>query len=295
MSKLGATCDSLLSADLVTADGEVLRASEDEHPDLFWAIRGGGGNFGIATALEYRLHPVGEVLAGKLAFGPGRVESTLAAFAAFVATAPDEMNVVGIVQRGEVDARFTMLVCHCGDPFVGNRLLAPLRALGPREDELRVAPYLEINASINPAAPVAHFQSNVFLPELDATAIATIAAAAKDAPPNARVFIVPFYGAITRVPVGDTAFALRSVGYELDLMGRWDGREKDEARATAWVAALRDALRPRATGVYVNQLGETSEPLVREAYAANYARLATLKRKYDPDNVLQSNQNIRPA
>jgi hypothetical protein len=109
------------------------------------------------------------------------------------------------------------------------------------------------------------------------------------------VFVVPLYGAITRVPRAATAFALRSSGYELDIMGRWDETEKDKARVLAWVQALRDALQPQATGTYVNQLGETSAKLVATAYGSNYSRLAALKKKYDPDNVFQSNQNIRPA
>jgi len=293
MSKFGAACDNLLSAELVSAEGKLLKASATSNPELFWAIRGGGGNFGIATSLEYQLHPVGNVLAGTLAFAPGRTAQLLEAFARFVAHAPDEMNVVGIVLPSEVGARFQMMVCHCGDPVAGNKLLAPFRALTPTEDRLRVASYLEINATINPAAPAAHFQTNVFLPALDAAAIAILSEATRNAPPGTRVFMVPLYGAISRVPADATAFALRRPGFELDLMGRWDddaGRE----RAVKWVQELRDALRRRATGAYVNQLGETSEALVRLAYGAHYARLAALKQKYDPDNALRSNQNITP-
>ena len=126
----------------MSADGKLLEASEKSNPDLFWAIRGGGGNFGIATALEYQLHPVGKVLAGTLSFAPGRTAQMLEAFAKFVAQAPDEMNVVGMVLPSEVGARFQLMVCHCGEPTQGNKLLAPLRALTPAEDKIRVAPYL---------------------------------------------------------------------------------------------------------------------------------------------------------
>jgi len=295
MSKFGAACDNLVSAQLVSADGKLLEASEKADPDLFWAIRGGGGNFGIATALEYRLHPVSSVLAGTLSFAPGRIAQMLEAFAKFVKQAPDEMNVVGMVLPSEVGARFQVMVCHCGEPTQGNKLLAPLRALTTTEDKIRVAPYFEVNANINPAAPVAHFQTNLFLPQLDAAAIATISSATRDAPANTRVFMVPLYGAIARVKPSETAFALRRFGFELDLMGRWDESGKDKERVIEWVKFLRDALKPWATGAYVNQLGETSERLVTTAYGDNYPRLTVLKSKYDPDNVFRSNQNIQPV
>jgi len=295
MSKYGAACDNLVSAQLVNADGKIVEASEKVDPELFWAIRGGGGNFGIATALEYRLHPVGNVLAGTLAFAPGRTAQLLEAFAKFARQAPDEMNVVGMVLPAEAGARFQLMVCHCGDPTQGGKLLAPWRALNPVEDRIHVAPYLQVNATINPAAPVAHFQTNVFLNQLDAGAIATLANATRDAPPDTRVFMVPLYGAITRVAPDATAFPLRRFGFEIDLMGRWDESGSNRERALEWVKSTRDALRPRASGAYSNQLGETGERLASAAYGENLPRLEMLKRKYDPDNVFRSNQNIQPA
>jgi hypothetical protein len=293
MSKFGAACDNLISAQLVTVDGRQVEASQTSNPDLFWAIRGGGGNFGIATSLEYRLHPVTDVLAGTLSYPPGRIPDLLQAFVKFVAAAPDEMNVVGQVLPSAQGTRFLMLVCHCGHPRQGNELLSPLRALKPQEDNVRVASYLETQTTINPYAPVAHFQTNLFLPELSAAAIATITAATNEAPPNTRVFIVPIYGAITRVGLSDTAFPLRKPGYELDLMGRW-GSPAEKDSAVRWVKSLRDSLLPFAHGLYSNQLGETSEELVRAAYGTNYSRLAEIKKKYDPQNVLRLNQNIKP-
>ena len=294
MSKYGAPCDNLIRAQLVTVDGRQVEASQNINPDLFWAIRGGGGNFGVATALEYQLHPVTDVLAGTITYPPGRIPELLQAFVKFVAAAPDEMNVVGEVLPSEQGPRFHMLVCHCGHPLQGNDLLRPLRALKPQEDHVRVASYLETQGTINPAAPVAHFQTDLFLPELSAAAIAAISMATNDAPPNTRVFIVPLYGAITRVGLSDMAFPLRQRGYELDLMGRWSN-PAEKATAVQWVKSLRDNLYPFAHGVYVNQLGETSEELVRAAYGSNYARLVEIKKKYDPKNVLRLNQNIKPS
>jgi len=294
MSKYGAACDNLLSAQLVTVDGRQIEASQKSNPDLFWAIRGGGGNFGVATALEYQLHPVGDVLAGTLMYPPGRIPELLQAFAKFVAAAPDEVSVVGQVLPSEQGTPFRIIFLHCGHPRQGNELLQPLRALKPQEENVRVMSYLEAQAAAFLPAPVAHFQTDLFLPELTAAAIATLTTATNDAPPNTRVFIVPLFGAISRVAVSDTAFALRRPGHELDIVGTWSAPAEKET-AVRWVKALRDKLQPFALGVYVNQLGETSDELVRAAYGPNYARLVQMKKKYDPRNVLRLNQNINPA
>ena len=294
MSKYGAACDNLLSAQLVMVDGSQVEASQNSNADLFWAIRGGGGNFGVVTALEYQLHPVTDFLAGTLTYPPGRSPELLKAFLKFVATAPDEMNVVGGVLPSEQGSRFWILVGYCGDPSKGNELLAPLRALKPIEDKIRTLSYLEAQAGAGfLSVPVAHFQTDLFLPELTDAAIAAITAATKDAPPKAKVLIVPFYGAITRVAVDDTAFALRRPGYEVDIVGLWS-EPAEKTRAIEWVKSLRNQLQPFAQGVYANQLGETSDELVRAAYGQNYARLVEVKKKYDPTNVLRLNQNIKP-
>jgi hypothetical protein len=293
MSKYGTACDNLISAQLVTVDGRQIEANQTTNQDLFWAIRGGGGNFGIATALEFQLHPVTDVLAGTILYSAEKLPDLLHSFVQFVETAPDEMNVVGIVLPSKQGRRFLVLVCHCGDPHHGDDLLKPLRALNPQDDKIRIASYLQTNATINPAAPGAHFQTDLLLPELGPAAIEAITTATNDDAPDARVFIVPIYGAVTRVGVTDTAFPLRQRGYELDIMGRWDV-PADQQRAVQWVKALRDHLQPLSQGAYVNQLGETSDSLVRVAYGPNYTRLGKIKKKFDPANVLRSNQNIRP-
>jgi FAD/FMN-containing dehydrogenase len=293
MPKYGAACDNLISAQLVTVDGRQVEASQNSNPDLFWAIRGGGGNFAVVTRLEYRLHPVADVLAGTLMYPAGRIPELLQAFVKFVAAAPDEMSIVGMVLPSEQGTRFRMLVCHCGDPRQGNELLKPLRALKPQEDNVRVMSYLEAQSAAFIPAPTAHFQTDLFLPELSASAIAKITAATNDATPRTRVFIVPLYGAISRVGLSDTAFALRQPGYELDIVGLWNA-PAEKASAVQWVNSVRDSLQPFAHGVYVNQLGETSDELVHAAYGPNYARLVDIKKKYDPGNVLRLNQNIKP-
>jgi hypothetical protein len=293
-SKYGLACDNLISAQLVTVDGRHTTASETINPDLFWAIRGGGGNFGVATIFEYRLHAVTDVLAGTMTFAPGRIPELLQAYAGFMATAPDEMHAVGSVISSKQGPYFHILLCHCGEAVRGNELLKPLRAFEPKEDNVRVQSYLYTQLTINPYTPATHFQTNLFLPKLGEPAVAAIAEASDHAPPNARVFIVPLNGAVSRVRVSDTAFALREHGFELDIMGRWN-KPEERASAIQWVRALRDKLKPFARGVYTNQLGETSEELVRAAYGPNYNRLAKIKKKYDPDNILRLNQNITPA
>jgi len=293
MSKFGAACDNLISAQLVTVDGRQLEASQNSNPDLFWAVRGGGGNFGVMTALEYQLHPVTDVLAGTLMYPAGRTAEMLQTFEKLVATAPDELNVLcGVLPSGQ-GARFQVQFFYCGVPRQGDELLRPLRALKPQEDNVRVKPYLEAQAAGFLRAPVAHFQTNLFLPELSAPAIAAISAATDHAPPTNRVFIVPLYGAISRVGIADTAFPLRRPGYEVDITGLWSNPAEKES-AVRWVKSLRDSLQPFAQGVYANQLGETSEALVKASYGTNYARLMEIKKKYDPGNVLRLNQNIKP-
>jgi len=295
MSKYGAACDNLLSAQLVTVDGKQVEASPSSNTDLFWAIRGGGGNFGVVIALEYQLHPVTDVLMGTLTYPPGRISELWPAFVKFVSAAPDDMNVVGGVLPSERGSRFWMLVCYFGRPHDGIELLRPLRALKPQEDAIRVRTYLEAQSGAGfLRAPIAHFQTDLFLPELTTAAISTITTATNDAPPNSRVFVVPLYGAIARVGLTDTAYSLRQPGYEVDILGTWSA-PAEKARAVQWVTALRDKLHPLARGVYVNQLGETSEELVREAYGSNYTRLVEIKKKYDPKNVLRLNQNVPPA
>jgi hypothetical protein len=283
-----------LSARVVTVDGRELEASQNSNPDLFWAIRGGGGNFGIVTEFEYRLHPVSEVLSGALTYPSGRVPDVLQAFGKFTAAAPDEILVLGEALPSKQGPTFLIHVRYFGDQRLRNDLLRPLRvSLKPQEDDVRVMSYLEAQGAASHPAPFAHFETNLFLPELSAAAIAVITTAINDAPPQFRVLIVPFFGAITRVVTSDMAFALRQPGYAVDLAANWSA-PAEKANAVQWVKALRDNLQPFAQGAYVNQLGETSEELVRAAYGSNYARLVEMKKKYDPKNVLWLNQNIKP-
>lgn len=293
MSKFGAACDNLVSAHVVTVDGKQLEASLTSNPDLFWAIRGGGGNFGVVTSFEYRLHPVSEILSGTLTY-PAHQEQ-LHAFAKYVAAAPDEMNVFAEMLPSPDGLRFLIHLRCLGSARAANDLLQPLRGpLHPLADTVRSMSYLESQTSGFTPAPFAHFQTNLFLPTLSEPAVEAIIAAINDAPAQFRVLIVPLYGAVSRVSVNDMAFALRQPGFEVDMLGTWNSPAEREG-AVRWVTALRDKLQPMGHGTYVNQLGETSAQLVKAAYGPNYRRLAEIKKKYDPNNVLRLNQNITPA
>jgi hypothetical protein len=294
MEKYGAACDNLISAQVVTVDGRQLETSRESNPDLFWAIRGGGGNFCVVTALEYQLHPVTQVLSGALMYPAGRIAELLENFVKFIAGAPDEMDAYAQLLPSEQGRRLKVDVCYCGDPRIGNDLISPLRALKPQDDTVKVRSYLEAQAAGGfLLAPVAHFQTNLFLPELGAAALAAIMTAINNAPATCRLIVVPLRGAVSRVSVTATAFALRQPGYEIDITGAWKSLA-EKADAVRWVEATRENLQHFARGVYVNQLGDSSDQLVRSAYGPNYARLAEIKRKYDPDNVLRLNQNVKP-
>lgn len=294
MPKYGAPCHNLLSAHVITVDGRQLMASPESNPDLFWAIRGGGGNFGVVTSFEYRLHPVTEVLAGTLLYPTGQLAETLHTYIKFMTSAPDEMMVLGEVLPSDQGPKFRMQVCFCGRPSLGNDLLQPLRGpLKPQEDKVTAMSYLEHQANGMPATPIAGFQTSLFLPELSEPTVAAILSATHDAPQQFRVLIVPFHGAVTRVRSSAMAFALRQRGYEVQLACRWSD-SAESPRAVRWVNALRESLKPFAHGVYVNGLGETSDDLVKAAYGANYDRLVKIKQKYDPTNLLRLNQNVRP-
>jgi hypothetical protein len=295
MEKYGAACDNLLSAQVVTVDGRRVEASHQSNPDLFWAIRGGGGNFGVVTALEYQLHPVGQVVSGALMYPAGRIADLLEAFVKFLAGAPDEIDAFAQLLPSERGSRLKVDVCYCGDARMGNDVIKPMRVLRPQDDSVKNMSYLEAQAAGGfLLAPVAHFQTNLILRELNGPAIAAITTAINNAPAKCKLIIVVLRGAITRVKLSDTAFALRQPGYEIDIAGVWS-TPAEKADAVQWVQAARDRLQPFAHGVYVNQLGDTSEQLLRSAYGPNYARLIEIKKKYDPNNVLRLNQNIKPV
>ena len=297
MPKYGAASDNVQSAELVTVDSRHVKASHDSNSDLFWAIRGGGGNFGVATSFEFRLHPVTEILAGALEYPAGRIPELLQMYVKFTTTAPDEVMLVSMIVPSQQGPRFRILFRYCGEPSLGNQLLRTLREpIKPQEDTIKVMPYLEAQATEfpQPAKPLPYFDTGVFLPELNDTAIAAITSATQDAPQRFRVMMWHLHGAVTRVPCSYTAFPLRERGHQLQLRGDWN-TPAENASAVQWTKALRAALQPFSHGMYVNHLSEPTDELITAAYGPNYRRLAVIKKKYDPTNVLGLNPNIKPA
>ena len=294
IAKYGTACDNLLSADVVTADGRVLTVSSEENPDLFWAVRGGGGNFGVATSFKYRLYPVTKVLAGMLAVPLSRCRDALRGYRDFMRTAPDELKTSGgLIPTGH-ESIFGILVCYCGDPKKGEKVIGALQSrLGSKESDVKMMSYLEYQSTSFVAPPAAGVATGLFLPELADAVIDVIASHLASAPPASMAVWNDFHGAVTRRSVGEMAFPLREPGYDLFLISEWHTPAGKKA-ASEWVTRFRTALRPFSRGAYVNNLGDEGESRAREAYGANYERLAELKNKYDPTNFFRLNQNIAP-
>ena len=297
--KYGLTCDNLLSADVVTADGRFLTASEHENPDLFWGLRGGGGNFGIVTSFEYRLHPVGQVLAGPVLYPFHAAKDVFRFYREYAESASDDTAAlfgVGPLPDGQRAA--FLFVCYSGPPEGGETEVRPVRELGrPLEDLIQPMTYCEVQSAFDADFPpgIRHYWKSSNIDELDDDLIDTMVASMKAAPSlQPMVFLERFGGAVARVPGEATAFGHRDSEYDLVIASMWTDAADDEAHVT-WARSFWDAVQPYSTeDVYVNYLSEEGEERVRAAYGHHYERLVELKRRYDPENVLRSNQNIRP-
>jgi FAD/FMN-containing dehydrogenase len=296
----GAACDNLLSADLVAADGRPLVASTTHNPDLFWAIRGGGGNFGIATAFEYRLHPVSEVLAGGIKFGFPNAREVLRAYRDFMASAPDELQALAYLP-GVSDRSLNVIVCYSGDPKRGEELIRPLRALaGAVRDTVQRRPYEETFAMpLYHETPPTVFRApkNCYLEQLSDAAIDAVLGQFAHAPQVGCTLGLDHYmhGAVCRVPRDSTAFELRVPGaLHVWIAAGWDDPTLGNA-SIAWVNSTWQALEPFSGGrIYANFLSVEGEEAVKGAFGKNYSRLVAIKNKYDPTNFFKLNQNIRP-
>ena len=300
MGRFGATVDNVLAFEVVTADGVVVTASADEHPDLFWALRGGGGNFGVVTAIEYRLHPVGAVLGGMLLFHLAAAPLAMRMYRELTMSAPDELIAHAVLATVPDfgPAMIVQAVYSGEDLAAGERLLAPMRAFGPPAADL-IAPrsYGETYMMLTPPLPpgVAWHDTAYTLERPSDRALDELVSVALDRPtPLTQIVIHQFHGAAARVAPDATAFALRKEHYAVANIGMWMGGTGEAETLWTWHARARMA--PYASGgVYVNFLGDEGERAVRDSYQANYARLAAIKAAYDPDNVFRRNQNIRPA
>ena len=296
----GLTCDNLVAADVVTTDGEILRVGPDEHADLLWGLRGGGGNLAVVTSFTYLLHPVGPVLAGALIHPWSAARDVLRHHDEFMATAPDELtSAVSLSLDPTGEPAVTLIVCWCGDPDAGQRVLGPLRTHGrPQEDSIAVLPYLDWQRAPDPGYPPGrlHYWKSGYLRHLTDAALDKLLELVPTIPsPTTGIGLQGLRGAASRVPVNATAFPHRAEQYDLLILAQWEDPQLS-AEHVSWARAAFDALRPHLEdAVYVNNLGAEGPDRVRSAYGPNYARLAELKRTYDPANVLRLNQNVAPT
>jgi FAD/FMN-containing dehydrogenase len=296
--KHGLACDNVLSMDVVTADGQMRTVNASEQQDLFWAMRGGGGNFGVVTSFTYRVHPVRTVLAGVISYPPERAADALQVYHGVASTAPDALTTAASVARSpEGQPCVSVVVCWSGSLDEGEHVLRPLRVFGPpAADDVGLLPYRTLQSAPDAGYPSGrlHYWKASFVRDLESDAIATLLRFAATAPsPFTGIGLQQVTGVASRVDPQATAFAHRARQYDFLVLSQWD----DPATSSdniSWTRALFDAMSPHFHGVYVNNLGEEGGHRVRDAYGCNYDRLRAIKAVYDPDNVFRFNQNIRP-
>lgn len=301
MGTYGLSCDNLVSADLVTADGKAITASATEHPDLFWALRGGGGNFGVVTSFEYQLHPVAQMLAGMVIYPRSQARDVLRAHRDFSQSAPDEAVTIAAMMTAPDGAPVIAIPMSYNGPLAdGERVLAPLRRLGtPLLDDVGPKSYVAVQNILDPAAfphGMARYWKSSFLKDPgDNVLDLAFEYAEQMASPHSVLLLYLMHGAASRVPTEATAFGLRDTLWNLDVIGQWMEAASAEQHIR-WVRDCWGALEPHATGgVYVNHLGADEPERVRAAYGKNYERLVQAKQQYDPTNFFRLNQNIRPT
>jgi FAD/FMN-containing dehydrogenase len=304
--KLGFACDNLLEAELVTAGGELARASEDENAELFWGLRGGSGNFGVVTALRFKLHPVGPlVLGGMLLFPRERAGEVLRAYRDFMRDAPDEVGggfalicappEPFVPEQLRLRPVCGLILTYAGDLGEGGRVLAPMRALNGL-DLIQPMPYVALQRLLDPACPKGmhnHWTAD-FLASLPDEAIDVLVAGVAPSPLS-QVIVVPGGGALSRVDDDATAMGHRQAPWNVHYLSMWPD-PNDTERNVEWTRALATAMKPWTTGgLYLNFIGDEGQARVQAAFgAAKYERLQALKDRWDPENLFRLNHNIKP-
>jgi len=305
----GLSIDSLRSADVVLADGRFVTANEEEHADLFWALRGGGGNFGVVTELEFDLHPVDTIYGGPMFFELDVAEELLKTYREWIAAAPRAMGAfpafqiappLPFVPEGRVGEPFALVVsCFDGSDEDGASLLGALRDVGaPVAEHVGRMPYPALNSAFDGLLPAGlqHYWKAAFLPELTDGAIAAHLEHGPQVPTvESTMHVYPIDGAVQDVPVEATAFAYRGANFAPVIAGMWPDPADNEANIR-WVRDYHEALEPHTSeGGYVNFMAEDDQSRIRANYGPNYDRLAAIKQAYDPGNLFHRNQNIAPA
>lgn len=302
MPKYGMAIDNLRSVEIVTADGQVRTASRDEEPDLFWAVRGGGGNFGVVSSFEYQAHPVSTVLGGIIAFDLPEAPNVFDFFHEFTGELPDEVTLFcALVHAPDGSGHKIVAVpaCHCGDLARAENDLKPLRSLSsPLLDMIGPMPYPVVNTLLDAGFPkgARNYWKSAFFKELSDEAIGIMIDAFEKAPSIMSGIVVEhFHGEVTRIGATDTAFPHREPGYNFLVAAEWLEPSEDDVNI-AWARDAFAALAPHmADASYVNYLGDDDADRIRIAYGPNWERLVDVKRHYDPGNLFRLNQNIDPA
>jgi len=300
-AKYGLALDNVVAADVVTADGRLVTADANENPDLFWGVRGGGGNFGIVTSLKYRLHELGPVLAGAVFYPVSKAEEVLRFFREFSATIPDELVIqCGSFTMPDKVQVFAVAACYCGNIAEGEKVLKPLRTFGPpMADAISVMSYVQLQSMFDPFFPPGrqtYVKSN-FILALSDDAIRALAqlAGRSPSPYSFAPFLEHWHGAATRVGIADTAFPHRQHSYNLMFWSNWESASESEENIR-WTRACWSALQPYLVeGSYSNYVSDDGGAVERAAYGPNYDRLVILKNKYDPTNLFRMNLNIKPS
>ena len=302
MAKHGLALDNLISVDLVTADGQLLTASANENSDLFWGVRGSGGNLGVATSLEYRLHPVGPVLGGAVLFPVAKIKDVLHFFQEFAEKLPDEVVMQGgAFTLPDGTKVFGVAVCYCGVSLSeGEKVLQPLRKFGqPIADMVGSMPYLQMQSFFAPFFPPGrhtYVKSNFVTVLSDAVIDAMCEwAGTSPSPYSFAPFIEHWHGAVNRVGVSETAFPHRGFSWNVIAWSSWENPAETDNNVE-WTRACWKTIAPfLVPGSYVNYVSDEGDVFARSAYGANYERLVSLKNKYDPTNFFHMNHNIKPT
>jgi FAD/FMN-containing dehydrogenase len=301
-NKYGMSIDNLRAADVVTADGQLIHASEQHNSDLFWALRGAGANFGIVTSLEFDLHPVGQIMGGMILYPMDQIVEVLKYYREFIQSAPDELTAyAAALTTPDGHPVVAIAVCYCGDLDEGARVLEPLRAYGaPIADLIGPSTYLNQQAILTQAAPYGrqNYWKGALSRTLNDDAIEVIAEHVRTAPSPFTVTVITEMGGVNTCVAPDaTAFAHRDATFNVMQLASWE-RPEDSAKNMQWTRRFHNNLRPHLTGgVYVNDLDDPADEgqaRLHEAYGSNFDRLVALKTKYDPENIFHNNHNISP-
>jgi hypothetical protein len=308
MRRYGLTCDNLHSVDIVTADGNLITADMAAHKNLFWGVRGGGGNFGIVTTFRFSLHPVKEVLGGTVYYPAEKAKEAFRFYRDYISNVPDELTTMFALfiatppllpKRMHGTPLVCIHACFTGPAEKGKDMLKPVREFGPPlADTIKVMPYIKLQSMLDSGSPpgLLNYWKSSYLDSLNDDVIDTIINRVSNMPsPLTQVHIQHLQGAVSRIGEGETPFSHRNALCALNIVSKWVDHSDSEMNIF-WTRDFAEALAPHSSGVYVNFLGDEGSSRIKDAYSrANYDRLLVLKKKYDPANFFSLNQNIKPA